>query len=44
MWENLMSALCSAIVSGLSSIANIATNSISLFGQYEHEMPKCLKK
>lgn len=44
MWENLMGMFCNAIVNGLSSIVNIATNSISVFGQYEQEMPKCLKK
>lgn len=44
MWENLMGMFCNAVVNGLSSIANIATNSISVFGQYEHEMPKNLKK
>lgn len=44
MWENLMGMFCNAIANGLSSIANIATNSISMFGQYEHEMPKNLRK
>ena len=44
MWENLMGMFCNIIANGLSSIANIATNSISVFGQYEHEMPECLKK
>jgi cyclic lactone autoinducer peptide len=44
MWANLMSMLCNALANGLASVANIATNSISLYGQYEHEMPKCLKK
>ena len=37
MWENLIGMFC-------NTIANIATNSISVFGQYEHEMPECLKK
>lgn len=44
MWENLMGMFCNIIANGLSSIASIATNSISVFGQYEHEMPECLKK
>ena len=44
MWENMMIIFCNAIANGLSSIANIATNSISVFGQYEYEMPKNLKK
>lgn len=44
MFDTLMTSVCNAIASGLTSIANVATNSVSLFLQYEHEMPKCLKK
>lgn len=44
MFDTLMTSVCNAIANGLTSIANVATNSVSLFLQYEHEMPKCLKK
>lgn len=44
MLDVLKTSVCNVIAKGLSSIAKVATNTVSVFLQYEHEMPKCLKK
>ena len=44
MFEKLAVKTCNVVAKALTSVAEMATNSVSLYGQYEHEMPKSLKK
>ena len=44
MFDKLAVKVCNIVANTLTSVAEMATNSVSLFGQYEHEMPKTLKK
>ena len=42
--NKIMVKVCKTVTKALVSVANVATNTVSVFAQYEHEMPKCLKK
>ena len=44
MFEKFAVKACNVVVKVLASVADMATNSVSLYGQYEHEMPKSLCK
>ena len=44
MFEKLTVKACNIVAKALTSVAEMATNSVSLYTQYEHEMPKCLRK
>ncbi|MCI9448818.1 MAG: cyclic lactone autoinducer peptide [Clostridiales bacterium] len=44
MFDKIMTKVCDVIAKNLTSVATMATNTVSLYGQYEHEMPKNLKK
>jgi len=44
MLNKIKVAVCNVVANKLTTVAEMATNSVSLFSQYEHEMPKQLKK
>lgn len=44
MRNKIVVKACEIVAKTLNSVAEMATNSVSLYSQYEHEMPKQLKK